>query len=34
MNIVELKAKKISELTKMAKEFKIDRAAGMQRKRK
>lgn len=31
MNIVELKAKKISELTKMAKEFKIDRAAGMRK---
>ena len=31
MNIVELKAKKISELTKMAKEYNIDRAAGMRK---
>jgi len=31
MNIAELKEKKISELTKMAKEFKIDGAAGMRK---
>ena len=31
MNIVELKAKKISELTKLAKEYNIDRAAGMRK---
>ena len=29
MNIVELKEKKISELTQMAKRYKIDGAAGM-----
>lgn len=31
MNIIELKDKKISELTKMAKEFKIEGAAGMRK---
>ena len=31
MNIAELKEKKISELTKMAKQFKIDGAAGMRK---
>jgi transcription termination factor Rho len=31
MNIVELKTKKISELTQMAKKFNIDRAAGMRK---
>ena len=31
MNIVELKVKKISELTQMAKEFQIDGAAGMRK---
>ena len=31
MNIVELKDKKISELTQMAKKFKIDGAAGMRK---
>jgi transcription termination factor Rho len=31
MNIVELKNKKINELTKMAKELNIDGAAGMRK---
>ena len=31
MNITELKSKKISELTKMAKKYKIDEAAGMRK---
>ncbi|MGD9081066.1 MAG: Rho termination factor N-terminal domain-containing protein, partial [Desulfobacterales bacterium] len=31
MNIVELKEKKISELTQMAKRYKIDGAAGMRK---
>ena len=31
MNIVELKEKKINELTQMAKQYKIDGAAGMRK---
>ena len=31
MNIAELKEQKISELTRMAKEYKIDGAAGMRK---
>ena len=31
MNLVELKAKKVAELTKMAKGFKIDGASGMRK---
>ena len=31
MNLVELKAKKVGELTKMAKEFRIDGASGMRK---